>query len=182
MKQFFLLLLFPTIVFVACGDEKKQFPTCENCEFTCLTVDDTNVYTNACQDNWTCEYKLATNSRVDVDEYGGISEGDKTTFQLIVSTEGDEAIADDEFTYFLVFEVDNSLSSFSAENAQLSALNLHYKRICFCPDAGVFQAITAGCLQGKQQEDGSWFVQGKIAIPSVSEETDLQFEAQFVRE
>jgi len=50
------------------------------------------------------------------------------------STEGVMEIADDEYTNILVFELDASRTSFSAEDEQLKDLNMHYREICFCLD------------------------------------------------
>lgn len=104
--------------------------------------------------------------------------GDKTVFQMINSTEGNLDIADDEYTNILVFELDESLSSFSVENDELETMNVHYRTICFCDEVD-FKSITLGCMQGEKQTDGTWFVQGKLEVQYSNGNDEVNFDSQF---
>lgn len=155
MKNTILLLFSILLIFSAC--DKEKIPSCADCNFTCLDQSEPNVYTNDCRDNWECSFKVMSQSKVDLAEPKGVSIGNKNVFQMVRSTEGEEDIADDEFTEILVFELDASQESFSYEASELS-LQVHFKRVCFCPEV-IFNPIVDGCLQGEKQTDGTWFVQ-----------------------
>ena len=159
MKNTFFLL-FPMLFLIsACDKEKMEVPLCEDCNFTCLGQNEPNILTNDCQDNWDCSFRVRSQSKIALEEPQGVSSGDKHVFQMIRSTEGEEAIADDEFTEILVFELEASQNSFSVEEEELQSMQVHFRRVCFCSDVN-FRPVTEGCLQGEKQEDGSWFVQG----------------------
>jgi hypothetical protein len=179
MKSLLLSALFVLLLFCTCKQDEVNIPLCENCAFSCLEDNATEVVTNDCRDNWDCTFRLAPQSRVATGEFEGLASGEKLAFQLLNSTQGDERIADDEFTYILVFELEDSLTSFSAEGEELSLLQVHFRRICFCPETD-FRAITAGCLQGEKQSDGSWFVQGNLNVPYTGGDFPFKLEAQFV--
>ncbi len=157
MRNTILLLLPILLIFSSC--DKDKIPSCPDCDFTCLDEGELNVYTNDCRDNWECSFNIKSQSKVDLAEGLGVSSGTNNVFQMIRSTEGEEIIADDEFTEILVFELEESQNSFSFENEELQNMEIHFKRVCFCPTVD-FNPITMGCLQGEKQEDGSWFVQG----------------------
>jgi hypothetical protein len=93
-------------------------------------------------------------------------------------TNGSKKISDDEFTDILVFELDQNQKSFRAENADLVLLKAHFKTVCFCSNVR-FITITKGCLQGEQQTDGSWFIQGKLTVTNFSEE-EIKIDSQFL--
>lgn len=168
---FFFLLIF--VLFQAC--KKKDIPTCENCSFTCLDTNEIDVVSNDCIDNWDCNFKVMSQSKVDVDETQGLTNGDKNVFQMNNSTEGNPAVIDDEFTHILVFELDESQNSFSVEDDELDDMQVYFKRICFCSDV-VFLNATSGCLQGEKQTDGSWLVQANIFFEDFHVKFDVQFE------
>lgn len=179
MQKTIFLSLLTLILLQSCQQDEAQIPTCEGCEFTCLAANDPDVVTNACLDNWDCQFKFTPLSRVDTTHSQGLGSGNKTVFQMINSTEGSAEIADDEFTHILVFELDESQQSFSVEGDELSDLNVHFQRICFCIDRG-FQAVTVGCMQGEKQPDGTWFVQGNLSVPFSFGDIEVKFDAQFV--
>jgi hypothetical protein len=162
----------------ACNKEEMAIPTCENCDFTCLDANETDVITNECIENWECSFRSFPSSIVDLEQLEGVASGNKRVFQIIKSTEGEELIADDEFTHVLVFELEEDQQSFSVEGTELQDLNVHFRRICFCTDID-FKAATSGCMQGEQQADGSWFIQGNLTIPYGSFDREMKFEAHF---
>lgn len=178
MKYTTLGLLLAGILFTSCKKDKVDIPICENCNFTCVDTSDPDVTTNDCLENWTCNFNLRSQSKVDVGEYEGLADGGKNGFQMVLSTEGSLEIADDEFTNILVFELDEFQTSFSVEDSELEAMNVYYRRICFCTETD-FIAVNAGCLQAEKQSDGSWFVQGNLTVPYSYGGEEVSFDARF---
>ena len=177
MKNLFLKFFVVLVLVQSCN--KDENPSCENCNFTCLDMNETDVISNTCIDNWDCNFKVTPQSKVDVNNPLGVSGGDENVFQMINETDGVLEIADDEFTNILVFELDESQDSFSVEDGELEDMQVHYKSICFCPDV-VFKEVISGCLQGEKQSDGTWFIQGNLNLPSSFGNVEIKFDAQFM--
>lgn len=188
MEKLLLGLVLGLLFFQSCDKaeppyipppEEEGIPTCEDCNFTCFDTDEPNVITDDCIDNWTCSFLATPQSMVDLEEHEGRSAGTKNVFQMINWTEGSPAIADDEFQHVLVFELDESQTSFSAEGDQFEEMKVHFKRVCFCADGVQFMPLTEGCLQGEKQAEGNWFIQGHLPISYSWGEMEVKFEAQF---
>lgn len=161
-----------------CSCTKSDVPQCENCEFDCLVEGEEDVITNTCLPNYNCSFKLLPNSEFDKDEFGGFANGSKTVFQMITETEGDEKIADDEFTNILIFEIDEKQESFQVSEEELKNVNVHFKKVCFCSEVR-FIAASSGCLKGQRQSDGSWYIQGKLTIPYSYGDQVVKVDARF---
>ena len=151
---------------------------CENCNFTCLDMIEEDVITNNCVENWECSFKELPKSKVDISKFDGFTVGDKNVFQMSNDTEGDLGIADDEVSRVLVFELNENQNSFSAEDGELENMNVHFRRICYCPEVE-FKKVTSGCMQGEKQTDGSWFIQGNLNVPYSFSNIEIKFDAQF---
>jgi hypothetical protein len=176
---YFLFLTF--IIFQSCSEDElmnSSVPTCEQCNFNCLDRNDTDIVTNDCLDNWTCIFQVSAESKVDLNEAEGKAVGNNRVFQMMNRTEGSPMISDDEFENILVFELAENQNSFAVEAADLADMNVHFRRLCFCADTE-FQAVTAGCLQGEKQADGTWFVQGNLVIPYSWGDFEVKLEASF---
>jgi hypothetical protein len=178
MKYLTLGLLLAATLFSSCEKEEVKIPTCEDCSFTCLDGSETDVITNGCMNNWDCSYTINSQAKVDIDSYDGLASGGKNVFQMLLSTEGAMEIADDELEIIMVFELDESQNSFALEGSELAAINLQYRRVCFCTETS-FKAVELGCMQGEKQPNGSWFVQGDLIVPYSFEDVEVKFEAQF---
>ncbi len=181
MKNSIYFLFLLLITFSACNNDNdfNDIPTCENCNFTCLDTNATDVITNDCINNWECNFHLFENSTIDLNELRGIITGDRLAFQMVNSTEGSPSISDDEFTNILVFELPTTQSSFSVSDTELESINLNFRRICFCTGTE-FRAVTSGCIQGEQQTNGTWRVQGNLVIPYHWGDVEVKIDAQFV--
>lgn len=179
MKNSILLALFVLTLVQSCKKDEFPIATCENCNFTCLDANESDVISNQCIDNWECAFKVTPQSSVDTTTSDGLASGNNLVFQMINSTEGSPNIADDEFTDILVFELNASQQSFSVEGEDLRAMNVYFKRVCFCVEV-VFKEVTSGCMQGEKQADGSWYIQGNLRVSYSFGEEDVKFEAQFV--
>lgn len=183
MKNITFLLLFAFLLFQACsddpGDSNNPVPTCENCNFTCIDSIDSTVFTNNCIDNWECSFQVVSASEVDKETSVGYTNGNKNVFVMSNHTQGDSLIADDEYTYSLVFELDANQNSFSVENNDLANMNVHFKRSCFCSSVE-FIPLTSGCLQGEKQTDGTWLIQGNLVATYDWGDVDVKFDAQFI--
>lgn len=178
----FLLLAF--LLLQACnddaGDPNNPVPTCENCNFTCVNSIDSTVFTNNCIDNWNCSFQVVSASEIDITNTNGYTNGNKNVFVMNNYTQGDSLIADDEYTYTLVFELAANQNSFSVADSDLANMNVHFKRSCFCPSVA-FIALTSGCLQGEKQANGTWLIQGNLVVSYDFENVDVKFEASFVQ-
>ena len=176
-KSCVYLLLFVAMIF---GCAEEQIANCENCDFNCVDTADRDIITNSCEGNWTCTFEFKPGMKVDLESenFIGNGVGDKNFFVVARSTEGDPGIADDEITYILIFDLKESLSSFSVEDAEFADLNIHFKRLCFCVNIDFFP-VTNGCLQGELQDDGTWRIQGSIMTPTPMEEFEFKFDANF---
>ena len=95
MKSTIFLFFLTFILLPACNDD-EQIAKCEDCNFTCLDENESDVFTNECKGDWECTFKVFPDSKVEISEYGGQITGDENVFQMIVETQGDEAITDDE--------------------------------------------------------------------------------------
>lgn len=188
MKNLILIFLLALIIFPSCtkdddtlnpNENDEDIPTCVNCDFNCLEENDSTVITNACFDDWECSFKVSPQSAVNLEEREGLGNGEKNVFQMISITQGAPNIADDEFTNILVFEIEESQTSFSIDDANLANSKVHFRRICYCVDGVEFKAPTSGCIQGERQSDGTWFVQGDLNIAYSFGDFDLKFDALF---
>ncbi len=182
MKQSIPLLFAALIILQGCtkGDD-PVIPRCDDCEFTCIDEDNTlDVWVNDCKNNWSCTFEVLRNSTIGTDLVTGVQEGDNTVFRMQSSTEGDIAIADDEFTVILIFELDSGQDSFSVVDEELDALNVYHKYVCFCP-AVEFRPAVSGCLQGERQDDGSWYLQCNLTFsnPNFDNPLEVLVDAQF---
>ncbi len=178
MKYLPIALLLTALFFSSCEKDPVDIPSCENCNFTCIDSSRTDIITNDCPDDYSCTFRLRPDSRVDVGEFEGVAEGEKNVFFLMLDTEGDLQIADDELTLILVFELEESQTSFSAEGSELNAMKAHYRRVCYCTETS-FIAPASGCMQGERQPDGSWVVQGNWVVPYAQQDLEVVFEARF---
>ncbi len=181
MKKIFIISVVPLLLLQSCSkNEDPVIPRCDDCEFTCIEDgDEDDLITNQCRDNWECSYNILLDSKVDIGNGQGVTQGDKTVFQLINSTQGAPEIADDELSIFLVFELDNATDSFSVDDEMLNGLDVQYIAYCFCP-AIEFVRPSSGCLQGEKQSDGTWFIQGNLAFDDFNNgDYSLKVEAQF---
>lgn len=176
-KLLFLILL--SVLFASCNNKVTLVPGCENCDFTCLDKNETDVFTNENKDNWMSVFEVRENSKVDTSFSSGLADGENNFFIMINHTEGDTLIADDEFTNILVFELDKSKESFSLENEELKLIKMYFKRSCYCSDVK-FREVNLGCLQGSKQANGTWLVQGKLEVPVFSSTEVLKFDAKFL--
>lgn len=181
MTRFYLALLI-SFIFV-CFQCKKEdtLPECPNCDFTCIPQGEPDVVTNDCKNNFTCDFGLHPNSKLDYsdenfDNY--IKSGNNLVFRMSLHTEGEDIIADDEFTDLLYFEIDPSMESFSAENDNLDLLNVRFQQLCFCADVKT-KKPASGCMQGQKIDDNHWKVQANLTIQYPSWEKEVKVEAVF---
>ena len=178
MKKLYLGIILILGLFLACDKNEVDIPSCENCDFSCVGLDEANVITNDCIDNWECTFSVFANSKVTTDQNEGVSPGNKNVFQ-ITSTQGDLAIADDEFTHILVFELDETQNSFSASGSELEGMKVFFRRVCFCVNVE-FLSVTEGCLQGEKLINGNWKIQGKLNVQYSFGDIEVKFNAEFI--
>jgi len=44
-----------------------------------------------------------------------------------------------------------------------------------------FKPVTSGCIQGEQQADGTWAIQGKLSVPYTFDDNSISFYATFIK-
>ncbi len=185
MKKSMFMCFLVFILFQSCNREEviiieeEILPTCELCEFTCLDKNETEVITSNCIDNWMCDFKIWPESIVDTSEYRGYASGNKQVFKMVNYTEGDSVIIDDEKSEHLIFELEESQSSFSVEDNELASLKVHYYYFWFGGHLFKYRAVESGCLQGEKQEDGTWRVQGFLNPPAPFDFRVLKIDTRF---
>ncbi|HFC00607.1 MAG TPA: hypothetical protein ENJ53_07360 [Phaeodactylibacter sp.] len=166
MKKWFIYFLSVfAVLFIQC--KKDKLP--ERPEgFTCIDESPSDVFTNDCKSNWNCSYELHPSSKLQFEEQeyedvASIKNGDKLVFRAIWDTEGAANVIDDETTNTLLFEVDSDQTSFALDGEDFGLLNLRYQQLCFCGDVHFKKEMT-GCIQGKQLENGDWWVQSNLSV------------------
>jgi len=184
MKRSLYIFIVLSLIIFGCSSEDdipEFLPNCKDCPFTCIEADDQEVTTNDCLDNFDCHFRVFPDSKIILDLTEGVKEGEHLVFQMILETEGDELIFDDEFTNILVFELKNEQNSFSVSGEEIANLNVHFRTICFCGNVD-FKEVKSGCLQGVKQNEETWKVQGNLEIQRTFETTSLKIDAQFFME
>lgn len=176
----FLLLTGLLIFSLQCRKNDDLLPECPNCNFTCIAEGEPDVFSNACRDNFTCEFKWQGNAQLDYSDNTAaqINPGNKLVFTAQIETEGHEGIADDEFTDLLYFEIAPSMNSFSAEGEELSLLNVRYRRACYCLNRELI--IPEGCMQGQRIDADHWQIQANLTIDYGTWTKALKIDAVFV--
>ena len=151
---------------------------CNNCAFDCLNANENSVSTNNCFDNWTCEFLIRNESKIEINNNQFISSGDKTVFELHNFTQGDLNVADDELGERLIFEIDSEKTSFMALDSELEDLVMNFRRECFCEERD-FKKVSSGCIQGEMQQNGEWRVQAKILVDYNFGTKEINLDAMF---
>lgn len=170
-------ILFLTL---QCKKEDK-LPECPNCDFTCIPQGEPDVVTNDCKNNFTCNFELHPNSKLDYNDVNFdnyIKSGSNLVFRMHLHTDGEVNIADDEFTDLLYFEIDPATGSFSAENDELDLLNVRFQQLCFCADVSP-KKPASGCMQGQKLDENHWKVQANLTIDYGIFPKEVKVEAVF---
>ena len=158
----FLSLIIPIFTF-SCKQYDFSFE-----EFNCVDASD-DYFDNSCKNDWECSFELLENSTINNDdENPKIESGDQLVFKVRLDHPGVDIIADDEFLYELYFELDPTLTSFSAEDEELEGLKTWFNLSCFCYPSGWLE-IKKGCIQGEKNENGEWEVHANILYEDPSE-------------
>ncbi len=178
-----LLLLFAVLLFTQCKESEDILPERLSSPLTCLDGTETDVNTNDCKVNWSCEYIFLKNSSLTFtnNETSGsveINPGNNLVFQAIFVSDDHPGIADDENKESLYFEISSELESFYAEGSQLDLLNVHWQRTCFCADVS-FKKPEIGCLQGQKIDNQHWQIQGNLSFKYDSYTTVVPIDAVY---
>ncbi len=161
MKGTQLILVFGiALLGLQCRKDNDDLPACPECNLTCVGAGLTDVFTNACRNNYTCAFEWFENAQLDVSSPNEVKiiSGNKLVFNASIHTDGRADVADDEFTHLLWFEIDPSLDRFSTDDAQ----NARYQKACFCADRK--PKIPTGCIQGQRIDNKHWKVQANLTM------------------
>ncbi|MBK7232727.1 MAG: hypothetical protein IPH93_10805 [Saprospiraceae bacterium] len=80
MKNSIFEILLAFILLQGCNQDVFQIPTCENCNYSCLEKNATDVITNNCINNWECDFEVVPYSNVHVGNRQGLARGNKNVF------------------------------------------------------------------------------------------------------
>lgn len=175
MKNNILVSVLLSIALFSCN---PTLPIdCEDCGFQCLTNGESNVVTNNCFLYDDCGFKYYFNSRIDISEDKGFSEGQNKVFEFTTSNDEVAGIRA-SLKNTIIFEVDDNLRVFEYNGEDFNRLNVQFRRESSSGNIG-YDEVKIGCIAGEQQANGVWFVYGKINVPNVQVEESLKFEARF---
>ena len=96
-------------------------------------------------------------------DYFVINEGDYVIFRYQDILPDDPALADDEITNELLFQIDNTLESFEYNNEELTELPFLYRAICFCANVTPFKVVQ-GNVTGTKMDASTWDISMNVTL------------------
>lgn len=91
-------------------------------------------------------------------KYGNISEGGNLVFKFSFIAAEEESIADDEYSEYIYFEINQGLNSFSVEGEDLLLAKTILTKSCFCFFADDIEKNVSpiGAISGKKISNNKW--------------------------
>jgi hypothetical protein len=111
MKIFVKILLITSLVLTSCSKENEEYflyNFSENKQLNIETYDESYM------------------------KYGNIEEGSNLVFEYEYSAEDEVNVSDDEYSEFIRFEINPSLTEFNYEDSELSDIKAVFSKSCFC--------------------------------------------------
>jgi hypothetical protein len=114
-----------------------------------------------CPENGLCIVELIPNKTIEfkTDEFGNlypiITRGEKTIFKYTFEKEPISGVADSNYTEIIYAELPKDFSTISLTNNQLSAIKLHFGRLCFCKGESGYFPIEKGAFNLKKTENNT---------------------------
>lgn len=102
------------------------------------------------------ENKIITVSTSDDLLFAFTADGDKIVFTYFFDAAQEDDIADDEFSEFIIFEIDPVLESFNYTATDFDIISPYYRVSCFCSSDSTL--ITSGSISGTKINDTLWEV------------------------
>ena len=122
-----------------------------------------------CPDEGTCSFEFSPNSRLAVFEVNGktqisgIETGENHVFRYTYQFNDNPNIADDEYMEEVLLEIPEQSGAFDYSDADLAALPVYFRRVCFCPSVE-WASITGGRVVGEPVSGGGWDVSVEISF------------------
>ena len=111
MKIFIKILLITSLALTSCSKENEEYflyNFSENKQLNIETYDESYM------------------------KYGNIEEGSNLVFEYEYSAEDEVNVSDDEYSEFIRFEINPSLTEFNYEGSELSDIHAVFSKSCFC--------------------------------------------------
>ncbi len=84
-------------------------------------------------------YNFSENKQLNIEtydesymKYGNIEEGSNLVFEYEYSAEDEVNVSDDEYSEFIRFEINPSLTEFNYQDSELSDIKAVFSKSCFC--------------------------------------------------
>jgi hypothetical protein len=127
------------------------FASCNSCKTLNFTIKNT-IQQNAtsCASNGKCELKLIPNKKLifKKDKFGmnypKITDGENTLLTYTFKRNIDKATQDSNYTEIIYAVLPKTFTKMSLTNAELSKVNLHFARLCFCKGETGYYPIEKG--------------------------------------
>lgn len=101
--------------------------------------------------------------------------GEKVVFEYTYSHPGNPDAVDDEFSYFLLWEIDAENTSFIIENPKEHAA--FYSQSCFCPRANSLDI--SGRIEGEKINSTTWKVDLDITVTTSNGSEQISHERYY---
>ncbi|WP_299555476.1 hypothetical protein [Seonamhaeicola sp.] len=137
MKIFIKILVLTSFVLTSCSKENEEYYSynfSENKKLNIETYDESYM------------------------KYGNIEQGSNLVFEYEYSAEDDVNVSDDEYSEFIRFEINPTLTEFNYENGELLDIKAVFSKSCFCyfeydPNKDV---PPTGTISGKRISQTEW--------------------------
>ncbi len=130
------------------------FASCNSCKPLNFTVKDT-IKQNAisCVSNGKCELKLTPNKNITFEKdkfgmsYPKITDGENTLLTYTFKRNVVKNTQDSNYTEIIYAVLPKTITEMSLTNAELSKVNLHFARLCFCKGETGYYPIENGSFK-----------------------------------
>lgn len=132
------------------------------CKTSASKANQVNTVTTTCPTDGICSVEMMPNSTLNFlndstnSIYLKIESGNKNVFKFSYDRQYEQEYADGFYREEIYFEFDSDIQSLHLKNEELSEVNLHLNRSCFCKGSAGFFPIDKGELLLKKIDDNSF--------------------------
>ena len=92
-------------------------------------------------------------------QWANIVDGNNLVFQYEYQADDEENIADDEYSEFIRFEIDPTLTEFEFKDVQLQDIKLTLTQSCFCGFSNEEKDVPpSGMISGEKISENRWLI------------------------